>query len=194
MKIVYISILLFLTCNLSYGQKTYLKVQLSKDKTNVVYYPPGTQFELKNKHGYTLLKYSETPKVYKIDEEHTLYVYPNYKENAEKFKLKPGSRVELALTKNFGKERRKNIVINKYAINAYKKVFNSEKIKGKKNLEFELTNGVKFEYIDGKYNASLKGKYLDIKGKYLIKSKLGLLRLSFNPTSGEVWWIFEKDN
>lgn len=56
---------------------------------------------------------------------------------------------------------------------------------------FKLSNGIEFSYVDGKYNATLNNKYLDIKGKYVIDSKLGILKISFNPNNGETWWVFE---
>ena len=57
------------------AQKTYLKIVQDGHAT---YYPPGTRFQLKNPHGYIILKYSETPRVENIDGDYTLIVSPNW--------------------------------------------------------------------------------------------------------------------
>lgn len=190
MKILVTICILFasLTAN---AQKTFLKITQGGE---VVYYPPGTQFDLKNPHGYIILKYSETPRVEKIDGNYKLIVSPNWKSKNDVFKLTQGDQVELVLNKNFGKVKRspKAIYINQNQIVAHKDLTDSEKFPGKKNLVFTLSNGIKFVYEDGKYYAKLRTKYVDIKGKYVIETRKGILRLSFNPNNGVVWWVFEK--
>tara|TARA_R110000737_G_scaffold352368_1_gene398131 strand:+ start:185 stop:406 length:222 start_codon:yes stop_codon:yes gene_type:complete len=70
-------------------------------------------------------------------------------------------------------------------------VFDSKTRKGEKNARLEFSNGIIFNYDDGKFNATLDGDYLDINGKYLIQSYLGVIKLSYSPKSGEIWWVFE---
>ena len=173
------------------AQKTYLKIYKDNSSDNVIMYPPGTKFELRNPQNYIILKNNETPSVHKINGDYTLTVYPNYKKDKDVYKLTKG-KVELALTKDFGKRQNKFIRIDKNAITAHKKVTDSEVYEGEKNLEFELSNGITFSYKDGKYYAKLKDDYLNIKHKYIIESKLGTLKLSFNSSTGTLWWYFEK--
>jgi hypothetical protein len=124
---------------------------------------------------------------------YTLVVSPNWKEEKDIFQLTKGDQVELVLNRNFGKVKQspKAIYINQNKIVAHKKLTDSKKFLGKKNLVFTLNNGIKFVYEDGEYYAKLRKKQVDIQGKYVIKTKKGILRLSFNPNNGVVWWVFE---
>ncbi len=173
-----------------FAQKTYLKIHKGTDAKDVIMYPPGTIFELKNEHHYVVMRYSETPRTYLIDGKYKLVVHPTYKKQKDIYYLDSG-KVELALTANFGKT---NSIQDNYASNgitAEVDITDSNENKGYKNLVFKLSNGIVFNYSDGKYNASLNGMYLDIKHKYIIASELGELRLSFSPKNGEVWWVFK---
>ena len=60
-------------------------------------------------------------------------------------------------------------------------------------MEFEISNGITFTYKDGEYTSTLNDKKLEIDGKYVIESKLGTLKISFNPRNGETWWVFEEN-
>ncbi len=174
------------------AQNTYLKIYEDYNNKKVKMYPPGTQFELKNEHNQVVLKANERPSIYDIDGSYTLIVYPSYKSGKDIYKLNKG-RIELALTKDFGKSKRKGIYIDKNKVTAHKSITNSKQLTGQKNLIFELSNGIIFTYTDGKYLAKLDGKYLNVTNKYIVRSKIGILKLSFNPNNGEVWWIFDKN-
>ncbi len=182
---------LFLS-TLSYAQKTYLKITKSDKANDYEMYPPGTKFELKNKHGYILFKNSDEPGIIEIEEDYTLYVYPSWKDDADVFKLTEG-KVEKILTSNYSKTELEKHSIKSNAVSAIYTVSDSRQREGKKNLEFKLSNGITFKYEDGKYRAYLNEEenYLNIESKYLIESELGTLKLSFNASTGVVWWVFE---
>lgn len=190
MKMFISIIVLFVTINI-HAQKTYVKITKGEE---VMYYPPGTQFELKNQHGYIILKYSQTPRVEKIEGDCKIFLHVSWRNEPEVIELSKGDEVELEATQNFGKVKRnpKEIYINQNEIVAHKKLTDSKKYKGKKNLSFELSNGIKFKYEDGNYYAKYRRDTVKIKGKYVIPTKIGTLKLSFNPNNGVVWWIFEK--
>ncbi len=190
MKMFISIIVLFVTINTN-AQKTYVKITKGEE---VMYYPPGTQFELKNQHGYIILKYSQTPRVEKIEGDCKIILHVSWRNEPEIIELSKGDEVELEATQNFGKVKRnpKEIYINQNEIVAHKKLTDSKKFEGKKNLSFELSNGIKFKYEDGKYYAQYRRDTVEIKGKYVIPTKIGTLKLSFNPNNGVVWWIFEK--
>ncbi|RNC86942.1 MAG: hypothetical protein ED556_05830 [Winogradskyella sp.] len=175
-----------------FAQKTYLKVTKSNEAHDYVMYPPGTKFELKTKEGYIVFKNSDQPGNIDIEDKHTLYVYPSWKDDADIFELTEG-KVEKLLTYKFSDSRKASGVksIHSNGVTATSNVSNSETIEGKKNLEFVLSNGIKFIYEDGVYNATLNEEELTIKYKYLIYSDLGVLKLSFNSSNGKVWWVFE---
>lgn len=176
-----------------HGQKTYLKIHKDNKVENTIMYPPGSKFELRNQHNYIILKYSETPKIQEIDGDYKLIVFPSYKKGKDIYKLTKGAKVELKLTSLFDKSNDNHITYSDgQNITVDKIVSDSRTLKGKKNLIFELSNGIQFEYFDGKYNAHLDNQYLNIKGKYVIESKLGILKINFNPNNGEIWYFFEK--
>ena len=174
------------------AQKTYLKITKSDDGHDIVMYPPGTSFELKTTEGYIIFKNSDDPGIIEIEEKHTLYVYPSWKNDADIFVLTEG-KVEKVLTSTYRdtyKHSGKTAISNN-GVTATSKVTDSESLDGQKNLEFKLSNGITFNYTDGLYSATLNEKPLTIKHKYLVYSHLGVLKLSFNTHNGKVWWIFE---
>ena len=191
MKTIVTSLILIISL-ISNAQNTYLKFKVDDKESKYIMYPPGTKFEVKTKEGYIQMKNSENP--YKLDIESNgfrLYVYPTYKSTKDLYHLEKGASVELVLTKHFIDSENNNSHYKYNSETGIKKITDSKTLKGKKNLYFKLSNGIEFTYKDGKYNALLNDTYLDIKGKYIINSKLGTLKLSFNPNNGETWWVFE---
>jgi hypothetical protein len=174
------------------AQKTYLKITNSEIGEDVIMYPPGTEFELKTKEGYIIFKNSGDEGVIDITEKHTLYVYPSWKDSTDVFVLTDG-KVEKVLTSTYqdSHEHSDTNKLKNNGITASSKVTDSKTLEGKKNIEFKLSNGITFNYTDGLYSATLGDKNLTVKNKYLIYSDLGILKLSFNPSNGEVWWVFE---
>jgi hypothetical protein len=174
------------------AQKTYLKITKSNEANDYEMYPPGTKFELKTKEGYIIFKNSDDPGLINITEKHTLYVYPNWKDDADVFVLTEG-KVEKVLTSTYVESDSKKHRYNSNGVTADYKVTDSKDRKGKKNLNFKLSNGITFIYEDDKYRAFLNepDNYIRIKGKYVIESEIGSLKLSFNPSNGVVWWVFD---
>ncbi len=170
------------------AQKTYLKITQNEQST---FYPPGTQFELKNPNGYIVLKYSETPREEHIDGNYQLIVSPTWKKEKDIFKLTLGDKVELVRTGSFslGKEYKKG-VFPLSSVKAEKTITDSQTLASKKNLRLTLDNGLLFVYEDGNYYAKLDSEYIDIQNKYVIKTQKGILRVSFNPDNGVTWWFF----
>jgi len=191
MKIIITLACLILSVS-GFAQKTYLKISRSKKTNDYVMYPPGTKFELKNKHGYIVFKNSDKPGKIEINENYTLYVFPDWKSDTDVYKLTEG-KIEKILTSTYSNTQLKEASIKTHEVIAEYSVRDSKKLKDKKNLKFELSNGITFEYNDGKYKAYLhqEENYIDIEGKYLITSDLGTLKLSFNQKNGQVWWVFE---
>lgn len=193
MKNLMILLITFMYANTIYGQATYLKITQTNNANDYVMYPPGTKFELKTKEGYLIFKNSDDPGVIDITEKHTLYVYPTWKNTTDVFVLTEG-KVEKLLSARYKETTHTNNAMESNGVTANYSVTDSEELVGKKNLEFKLSNGITFLYEDDKYRAYLNDQhnYIRIKGKYLIETELGTLKISFNPNNGVVWWIFEK--
>jgi len=175
------------------AQSTYLKFTNTEKNTSISY-APNTKFEVKNKHGYIQMKNANSPYQLKIEEEgYTLTVYPSYKNGKDIYTLYKGAIIERVFAEDNIHDN-SNYTISNTNVTGTKKVTKSLVKKNKYNLEFELSNGITFTYKDGKYTSSLNDKKLDIDGKYVIESKIGTLKISFNPRNGETWWVFEEKN
>lgn len=83
---------------------------------------------------------------------------------------------------------------NSSKITLKKELIASKKYSGKYNVTLTFSNGIVFKYTDGKFNAKLHDKYINIKGEYMIEMESGILKFSYNPKTGKVWWIFDKNN
>lgn len=184
---IFASLMFFVT----QAQATYLKITTNDKSLDQIMYPPGTNFELKTKEGYIIFKNSESSGIVEIKEKHALYVYPSWKNDPDVFVINEG-KVEKVLTKTYSWSHENNEPTSNSGVTAEKELTDSKVNEGKKNLKFTLSNGIVFKYVDGEYEATLNGNKLKTRGKYLIYSKLGVLKLSFNPNNGVVWWIFEK--
>lgn len=188
----FVTSLILMVSLINNAQNTYIKFKVDDKESKYIMYPPGTKFEVKTKEGYIQMKNSENPyKLYIESEGFRLYVYPTYKSEKDVYHLEKGASLELVLTKHFKDNDSNNLNYNHNSLTGLKKITDSKSLESKKNLYFKLSNGIEFSYVDGKYNATLNNKYLDIKGKYVINSKLGTLKISFNPNNGETWWVFE---
>jgi hypothetical protein len=76
-----------------------------------------------------------------------------------------------------------------YAIS--KEITKSEVNENKYNLEMEFSNGLVFSYQDGEVIAIQNGKELNVQSRFLVSTPEGLLKLSFAPSKGEVWYVFD---
>ncbi|GAA4961498.1 hypothetical protein GCM10023315_06910 [Algibacter aquimarinus] len=177
-------------CNFCFTQNTYLKIT-ENNKTSISY-PPETKFVLKNKEGYYILKESNTPLVFKIDEPYTLDVFPDYKKEKDVYNLTNG-KIELIYNPSYDSNYIENRVKHESnGISLVKTTFtNSTLNEEESNVIIEFSNGVIFSYTDEKVVAKLNGVSLHINGKYLIYSDSGIIKLSYNPKSKQIWWVFE---
>jgi hypothetical protein len=185
-----ITLLIMAVSNLGFAQNIYLKI--SEENKTSVSYPPGTTFELKNKHGYIILKESETPLIYKIDESYTLTVFPTYKKEKDVYNLING-KIELISNAEYiiGIPHEKS-VYQSYGVSLDKTTYSSSTInKGESNVVLEFSNNVVFYYTDGDVRATLNSIDVEIKGKFLIYSESGVVKISFNPKNKDLWWTYE---
>ncbi len=185
-------VLLFaaLWCTSLSAQETYLKIYKTDEQHDQIMYPPGTKFEVRDAEGNLLFNETNYSGEFQVNQAITLTVRPNYKNDADVYELSEG-KIELAKTKDFFPTQPKKKKYHSYGVEAKKEVSNSKILDGMKNLTLTFSNGVIFNYIDGKASASLHGESLKIKGKYLVYSELGVAKVSFNPSTGTTWYVFE---
>lgn len=72
-----------------------------------------------------------------------------------------------------------------------KKIEKSTTVKNTYTLKAIFSNGLVFEFINGKVSAKQNDVDLEIKNKYLVQTKEGLFKLSFYPENGEFWYVIE---
>lgn len=170
------------------AQKTYLTIYQTGQTEDQISYPPGTPFELRDEND-TLL-FSDTSKAgsFEINKPVILVVRPYYKDTMDRFELSNGS---LSLHKSPKYAAKTNEIYHSNGVTAKKTLTDSFKYEGKSNVKMELSNGIIFTYIDGVAEATLNGDKLWIENQYLIYSELGVAKISFNPSNGVLYWVFE---
>jgi len=193
MKIIVTILILILTINTN-SQNKVLKVNFGKDKNQWIMYPPNTKFSLKDENKITIFSDKNGLGKFDITEVYILEIFPPYKNDSDIYTLNKGS-IELIEKENFISEKRshKKKIIYSETVAAKKIITDSKKNNHRKNLVLKFTNGIEFSYIDGVVTATLDGKELYIENSYLIYSKLGVAKISFNPKNGETWWVFDAD-
>lgn len=72
-----------------------------------------------------------------------------------------------------------------------KKIEKSTTIENTYTLKAVFSNGLVFEFIDGKATAKINDIDLEIKNKYLVQTNEGLFKISFGPKTGEFWYVIE---
>ena len=72
-----------------------------------------------------------------------------------------------------------------------KKIEKSANIENTYTLKAVFSNGLVFEFVDGKVSAKQNDIELEIKNKYLVQTKEGLFKISFYPKNGEFWYAIE---
>lgn len=72
-----------------------------------------------------------------------------------------------------------------------KKIEKSTTIENTYTLKAVFSNGLIFEFIDGKVSAKQNDIELEIKNKYLVQTNEGLFKISFYPKKGEFWYVIE---
>jgi len=166
----------------------------------VIYYPKGSTYRV-----YLTKKDRETIKT----EDYVTYqgnmqltIYPKFrKNNPVHFDIK-GKRLRIfwtaqgAFDAGFGADWNDDSEAtykNSSKITLKKELVKSKIQTGKYNVTLKFSNGIVFKYTDGKFNAKLNDKYIHIKGEYMIEIDSGVLKFSYNPKTGKVWWIFKKN-
>lgn len=177
------------------AQNKILKINFGEDENQWMMYPPNTKFNLIDNNLITVFSEKDDYGVFDISKKYRLEIFPKYKSDSDVYILEKGS-IEI-IEKDYvvhKKKEKKTIqkIEHSKVIAATKTITDSKVKKGRKNLILKFTNGIEFTYTDGKIGATLNGKDIYVEGKYLVYSKLGVAKISFNPKNGETWWVFEE--
>jgi hypothetical protein len=191
----------------------YLKIII--ENKHEISYPPGTDFVAENMGGNVVLnpELLEGLKIYSVTEPITLYVFTSWNDEPDTFELTNGKLV-LAISEysynhtttydykgsQYGRTKNKEKTTAPYgkwngSSNGVKitnaRFFSYDSLTGY-DTSIEFSNGVIFYYRDGKAEAWQNGKELSVTGKYLIETSAGIIKLSYDPTNKEIWYVFDK--
>ena len=196
----------------------FMTIVVEKENGTVdqlVYYPEGSTHQVKSVNNQVIAVDSSSAGLFIYEGNLELVIFPQYRKekpdyySIRKQKLKVYTTAKAAFAAGFGSgwgyeyadiyKKDKPVAYSKTVssyqsngVSTEKELIPSSTNADQYNLKMTFSNGIVFTYTDGKYKATLDGEELYIKGKYLIESKLGTAKLSFNPSNGEVWWVFEK--
>ncbi len=177
-----------------HGQENrYLKITLEDD--TAVSFPPNTRFLMEDTNGKILLYPDRLEELssYDISQAVKLYVFSSWKEDPDVFELN-GGRLSLESPRllAYGKPKRKKKSKSSYGdpigISKKRTIANSD---GTNDLSLVFDNGIIFYYKDGEASAWLNGEPLVIEAEYIIKSKLGTIKISYDPYTTIIWYVFE---
>lgn len=186
-----ITLSLLLSALICQAQDNYLTIYKSDSPYDQISYPPNTRFELKDQTGKVVFTQNSKEAEFLIDKTYELTLYPSYKEESDTYTLRSGKLSLNPAHRLRVTQSASNWNYSSHGVTVEKTLYPSKNNYGLQNLKLEFSNGVTFSYTDGNYSATLAGKELEIKGKYLIYSTLGVHKVSFNPQNGKVYWVFE---
>ncbi len=191
---VLITTVLLLTAHLMMAQNLFLTIDQGATMKDQASYPPGTPFQLTDRDNQVVFSWQSAEGVFKIDQPYTLTLNPTWKDTPDTYYLKEGALIFAPAPVYKKKANAKTKSYSSNGITVEKKLTNSQNFYGLKNVELTFSNGVVFTYVDQKATATLNGKPLEVTNKYLIYSSLGIHKVSFNPSKGKVYWVFEPIN
>ena len=187
------------------AETSYLKIKLDDQKE--ISYPPGIGFVAQDADGNTVLSPEEleTIKVYEVQMPITLFVFTTWNDEPDVYEISSGT-LSLGVTdRDYNPDTKYTYRRTKKGETYGKSTMTSNGVsmtraryfandaKTGYNTSIEFSNDVVFYYRDGAVSAWQNGKDLEITGNYLIKTNEGIIKLSYNPSNKDVWWVFDKN-
>lgn len=187
----------------------YLKIEMENNQT--ISYPPETGFVVEDDKGNTILSPKELKHkgTYEISSPITLYVFVSWNDVPDVYEMSRGTlslnKTDYSYKNTYGRAKKgENYGKSKSATDygAWKgnsngvylmqeRYFNNGDDTGF-NTSLEFSNGVIFYYKNGEASAWQNGNTLIVDGKYLVQTPEGVLKISYNPSNKELWWVYEK--
>lgn len=181
----------------------------------VIFYPAGTSYEVRNTSGQLSLPTEAFDGTLSFEGSVFLIVFPSYRKRPDEFQIGKGLRlyttVKAAIVAGYAakgndeaiwvgdgmfvKSQSHHVIEidrNHERISGIKELIESDNRAGKFNVRLQLSNGIRFVYIDGEVRAYLHKKRLTVEEGYIIPSEIGTLKVYFDPDDGEMYWIFEE--
>lgn len=197
--------LLLITFTAVATETSYLKIKLDHQKE--ISYPPGIGFVAQDADGNTVLSPEEleTIKVYEVQMPITLFVFTTWNDAPDVYEISSGT-LSLGETDvdyspdtkyTYGRSKKGETygasAMTSNGLSMTQARYFANDTKTAYNTSIEFSNDVVFYYRDGEVSAWQNGKGLEITGRYLIKTNEGIIKLSYNPSNKELWWVFDKN-
>ena len=184
-------ILIGLTVTSVYGQDYYAVVKKNDDVT--YNYPETAKFTLIDSYGNTTA--IEKDDAIDVTGDYTLSIDVLWKSKPEII-TSNGGRLEVFILPTNYKYFKHYKKTDFYERDGLKPTLETKEItQTKKDAPYNLlavfSNGLTFKYSDGAARAWLNGEEVEVTNKYFVESPEGLLKLSFDPTDGEFWYVFD---
>lgn len=193
MKYALLSLVLFYI-QPAVSQSPYLKIQAYGE--NYFAYPPDTEFDVFNDDGEVIFSEKDLSANYEIEleSEVLLKVYTDWGAGVDKFPLDQ-ARISLAESEKYDPTEWTDGWSDGWSADQPKVVTKhfSQKKDGSFDARLEFEGDIQFEYKNGTAHFMEKGKKLDFDGKYVAETSQGFLKLSYDPTRKEYWYVFTKD-
>lgn len=176
----------------------YLRIEIGTEL--FLNYPKGTFAKVYLPEGYLIYSGDKSKSNFEYEGDFKVEVFPSYSDRVDVFD-KVNSKLKIRVPKTMqqndphlevpGSNKRVTNKDGAYIgpVSCTKEIVLSEEIPGTYNLNLQLSNGVYFQYLDGKAQAFKDGWELTIKGKYILYTEKEEIKISFNPSTGKSWYI-----
>lgn len=180
--------------NVAAQQPKYLMIRRTHERPAEISYPPGTAFQFVGEDSSIAVSQENLPGDYPISRSGILIVSPAYKKGTDRYYLQPGdvlvleSGLHCAMVTSQGK-----IAAGMHSNHVYlvKKDLSPAADPGLQNVVLTFSNDVIFSYFDGVARATRGDLELPVKGTYRIDLGNSLLKISYEPATGTVWYVAE---
>ncbi|MEO0583488.1 MAG: hypothetical protein AAF135_14785, partial [Bacteroidota bacterium] len=173
----------------------------------VIYYPAGSTYTIIDENNRPVNPEAAEANTFVYKGEIRLKVFPSYRPSPDRYPLK-NQEITIMTTISAAKEAGfadgvytpSNPTAKEHEaipqrpsthVKIQKELIPSQARPGKYNVKLTFSNGIEFMYQDGQAQAFYRGEEQVIDGKYLVLTPLGIAKISFDPGSGVVWWVFE---
>ncbi|MEM9848396.1 MAG: hypothetical protein AAF847_10940 [Bacteroidota bacterium] len=191
---------LFTSSLAAQNDQLLLLIDRSDAERLVLNYPSGTSYEVFDASDQVVAPIEKENGLFYEAGQYQIVIRPDYKESPDRLKVDAKQINILTIgdaSSSFEIHQKvRSIVQDDYGRYNGKVKMDLMLVKSREQAErynciASFTNGIIFSYIDGKAAATLGEELLEIDGKYIIDSELGVLKLSFNPKDGQAWYVFE---
>ncbi len=192
-----IIILLLSTMNLLTAQDYFAIV--TQDNDTHYHYPPTVTMTLIDQDGKERI--IENNQAVDVSGDYTLNIDVPWSKDPEIIKSKGGRLEIFRLPTDIRKQKEYNAIeIKEYKTESIdssipqlqrKELFESLQNEGEFNLLLVFNNGLVFRWFDGLARAWQDGEEIDVTNRYLVQTNNGLLKVSFDASDGETWWIWD---